>query len=351
MKTRKGAFLILVLSALYGSISSSAFCSDEERYGEFYKAANEKWAEYIDDISRMECSVVLTTSYHPNPESKTELNLVFDYPYYAVETTKDGVIENVSCFGKKYSFKLKRNPETDSFDIISLKKNELDIGPQYWKDIFFSEQEIDMNWLEEGGSFLRYNLGQELILWGLTTFPKLIQYDDFSIDSFSEDTEKIYVDYKLEPEGNFDEKSDHLLTPVRSGHFVLHRNSFLVESAEFFLRVGKDELQYELSYDYGSTDDNTFLKKKTMVARKVNDDSFVPHTTIFEYSNNEYKRQPLSRFKLSYYGLPEPRFESIGFTLWRVFFTLLGCALIAYALFTFYRRIKSDKKDLNDSVI
>lgn len=301
MRLRKETFWIvsLMLSALCCSVSSLAFCSDEERYGDYYKEANEKWADYLNDTSRMECSLVITTSYPPKPESKGELTIVFDYPYFAVERKENGVIKYVSCLGEDYGFKLNRNPETDSLEIFSLRKDKLDASPLDWKESFFSPSFLHNDWLVKGAQ-IRYYLGQEFILWGFVVLPQLLQHEDFSIESLSSDAEKIYVDYKLEPKDPFNS------IPVRSGSFVLFRDSYLVESAKFLLVLKGEEFPYSLNCEYESVDGNSILKKKTVVAEITNGESLAAHKTIFEYNDIKREKQPSSRFRLSYYGLPEP---------------------------------------------
>ena len=132
------------------------------------------------------------------------------------------------------------------------------------------------------------------------------------------------------------------MTPERSGHFVLSKETLLPESVEFSFGP-ENELQYSLSCEYESADGKNRLKKKTMIARKAGDDTDPPHTTVFEYSGVSSKRQPASRFKLSYYCLPEPKFEDDGVMLWRTLFALVACAMIVYAVSAFYRKRKANK--------
>ena len=193
-----------------------------------------------------------------------------------------------------------------------------------------------------GGGSLRYLIGEALVMWGDLTLPRLLRREGFSIEGFSDDGENIRVDYKLEPEESFDGDPEHLTAPARSGHFVLSKETLLPESVEF--SVGpENELQYTLSCEYESADGKNQLKKKTMTARKAGDDTDPPHATVFEYSGVSSKKQPASRFKLSYYGLPEPKFEDDGVMRWRILFALAACVMILYAASAFYRKRKANK--------
>ena len=348
-KTKAFLLFALVITALF-SPYCPAFCSEEAEYGEFYSAVNGAWADYVSGLSRMECTVVLTGSYPPRPEFKTEFTVVFDFPYYAVEKKENGVIESVSCFGRKYSFKLNRNAETGSYEITNLQQNKKGAGSSLWNDLFFAETDPDdhssWNWMFYGGRSLRYGIGEALVMWGDLTLPRLLRREGFSIEGFSDDGEKIRVDYKLEPEESFSGDPEHLMellmTPERSGHFVLSKETLLPESVEFSVGA-ENELQYSLSCEYESADGKNQLKKKTMTARKAGDDTDPPHTTVFEYSGVTIKKQPASRFKLSYYGLPEPKFEDDGVILWRTLFALAACVMILYAASSFYRKRKANK--------
>ena len=348
-KTKAFLLLAVVITALF-SPCGPAFCSEEQEYGEFYSAANEAWADYIGGLSRMECTVVLTGSYPPRPEFKTEITVVFDFPYCAVENKENGVIKSVSCFGRKYSFRLDRNAETGSYEITNLQQNKTNADSSLWNDLFFAETDPDdpssKSWRSYGGGSLRYLIGEALVMWGDLTLPRLLRREGFSIEGFSDDGEKIRVDYKLEPEESFsgdpEHLMEHLMTPERSGHFVLSKETLLPESVEFSVGA-ENELQYSLSCEYESADGKNQLKKKTMTARKAGDDTDPPHTTVFEYSGISSKRQPASRFKLSYYGLPEPKFEDDGVILWRTLFALAACAMILYAASAFYRKRKANK--------
>lgn len=348
-KTKAFLLLAVAITALF-SPCGPAFCSEEAEYGEFHSAVNGAWADYVSGLSRMECTVVLTGSYPPRPEFKTEFTVVFDFPYYAVERKENGVIESVSCFGRKYSFKLNRNAETGSYEITNLQQNKTNADSSLWNDLFFAETDPDdhssWNWMFYGGRSLRYGIGEALVMWGDLTLPRLLRREGFSIEGFSDDGEKIRVDYKLEPEESFngdpEHLMEHLMTPERSGHFVLSKETLLPESVEFSVGA-ENELQYSLSCEYESADGKNQLKKKTMTARKAGDDTDPPHTTVFEYSGISSKRQPASRFKLSYYGLPEPKFEDDGVILWRALFALAACVMILYAASAFYRKRKANK--------
>lgn len=346
-KTKTFLLLAVVITALFSSCGPAS-CSEEAEYREFYSAVNAAWADYVSGLSRMECTVVLTGSYPPKPEFKKETTVVFDFPYCAVERKENGVIESVSCIGRKYSFRLNRNAETGSYEITDLHRNKTGAGSSLWNDLFFAENDPDdpwsRNWRGNGGGPLRYLIGEALVMWGDLTLPRLLRREGFSVEGFSDDGEKIRVDYKLEPEESFGGDPEHLMTPERSGHFVLSKETLLPESVEFPFGP-ENELQYTLSCEYESADGKNLLKKKTMVARKAGDDTDPPHTTVFEYSGISSKRQPASRFKLSYYGLPEPKFEDDGVMLWRILFALAACAMIVYAVSAFYRKRKANKGD------
>ena len=344
-KTKAFLLLAVVITALF-SPCGPAFCSEEAEYREFYSAVNAAWADYVSGLSRMECTVVLTGSYPPEPEFKKETTVVFDFPYCAVERKENGVIESVSCIGRKYSFRLNRNAETGSYEITDLHRNKTGAGSSLWNDLFFAENDPDdpwsRNWRGNGGGSLRYLIGEALVMWGDLTLPRLLRREGFSIEGFSDDGENIRVDYKLEPEESFSGDPEHLTAPARSGHFVLSKETLLPESVEFPFGP-ENELQYTLSCEYEYADGKNRLKKKTMVAGKAGDDTDPPHTTVFEYSGVSSKKQPASRFKLSYYGLPEPKFEDDGVMLWRTLFALAACAMILYAASAFYRKRKANK--------
>lgn len=346
-KTKAFLLLAVAITALF-SPCGPAFCSEEAEYGEFHSAVNGAWADYVSGLSRMECTVVLTGSYPPRPEFKTEFTVVFDFPYYAVEKKENGVIESVSCFGRKYSFKLNRNAETGSYEITNLQQNKTNADSSLWNDLFFAETDPDdpssKSWRSYGGGSLRYLIGEALVMWGDLTLPRLLRREGFSVEGFSDDGEKIRVDYKLEPEESFDGDPEHLTAPARSGHLVLSKETLLPESVEFPFGP-ENELQYTLSCEYEYADGKNRLKKKTMVAGKAGDDTDPPHTTVFEYSGVSSKKQPASRFKLSYYGLPEPKFEDDGVILWRTLFALAACVMILYAASAFYRKRKANKEN------
>ncbi len=332
---------MLLLTASVSSLCGlSVFCSDEERYKEFYDAANAHWADYINSISGMECSVVITGIYPPEPERKTESTVVFDFPNFAIEKMADGNADEVSCFGKAYHFELKRNPGTGSYALVTLRQNESNTDPDAWKNLFFSKSNPDDTWTFAGGKSLMYSIGQALTLWGPTRLPQLIQYKGFSIESFTDDGQKIDVGYRFEPEKDFGEESETLLTPVRSGHFVLLKENYLLESAEFVMRLGDERLRYTLHCEYAPAGGKSMLKKKTMTARKENDETDPEHVTVFDYDYHNFKRQRDSRFTLSYYGLPEPDYAGKGFYFFRVLFMLLGCAVIAWAVSSFCRKLR-----------
>ena len=300
----------------------------------------------------MEWTVSTSLDYGPDAGKENETTCIFNFPNFVMEHKKDGVLKRVSGYGKKYSFRLYRNGESNHLEIESFEQNKSAVKPGLLTDFISGAIPPEGHWLSAGGRHLGA-MSQPLTLYGFTTLQQLFTFQDFSISSLTEDGEKYYIDYTLEPqkpelpvsEADAAEflKSDFPETPVRSGHLVLLKESYLPESAEFSLEIGTLEdgqmitEHAAVTCAYGQVEGKTVLKSKKFVISSDGD----PRTTLWTYGNVSFQKEPASRFTLSYYGLPEPEFENgfISPAILRGVFIFAGCVLIALSvLFRLYRK-------------
>lgn len=328
-------WLISVVATLCVT-TTTAFCVDQDEYGEFLASACHKWNEYLHLISKMECAVFTTSREDPAPEKKYETVVVFDFPCFAMENIKEGQIQEVDCYGKKYHFRLKRNEINGKFEITKLQKNLENVKYSSWENLFYKSAFSNDEWGYFGGRNLRIKLGGSLYLAGPVSLPQLVQCESFKIKNLTEDSDKIYVDYQFEPSYDISDNADYLL-PIRSGRFVLSKESYLLNSAEFGMAYGDPSDSYcpkRIKCEYVQSGNRWVLKSKNSELVLDSERSFA---TVASYENIRLKKQRSSRFTLSYYGLPEPNFDDDRMFLIRLILVILGCMLIAYAVLDFYR--------------
>lgn len=295
----------------------------------FIRTALQKWDEYLSGLADMECSVQVTTHYPADPEQHFESSVVFSYPYFALETLKDGSISEVRCYGKQYLFRLIRDSETNILKLDGLEPHTPAPDLSYWLDTFSRPDQPKDNWYMGGGRGTTHFVARSLLLFADTWLPKLFRAESFSIKSLTEDEERFYVDFEFKPDLDMTDPND-FPTPVRSGRLVLLKDSYLPERADFGLQIGNERYQRLLSFEYAKVDGKTVLKSEKEEWSR-GDDVFFTHYT---FDNIRFKKARSSRFTLSHYGLTEP--DSKGRFVRRIL-ALLGCAAICYALFRFYR--------------
>ena len=317
-------FLFLSVCVPGGSVPA-------DEYAGFIRDALQKWDEYLSGLADMECTVRVTTHYPPDPEQYFESTVVFNYPYFALETFKNGSVNEVRCYGKRYLFRLIGDNETNTLKLDRLGSHPQAPDLSYWLDTFSRPDRPNDDWyITGGGRVTTLLVARSLHLYAGTWLPTLFRSESFSVDSLTEDGERFCVDFKFEPESDMTDP-DFLSTPVRSGRLVLLKDSYLPESADFGLQTGPNERRRELlSFEYAEVAGKTVLKSKKEEWSQGGDAFY----TLYSFDNIRFKKERSSRFTLSHYGLPEPDFE--GRSVRRIF-VLLGCAFIFYALFRLYR--------------
>jgi hypothetical protein len=331
---------MLLFPAIIFFVTPIGFGTEREEYARFLETATQKWNDHIQNISRMECSILSTKKRNDEPEMKSEQTVVIDFPNYAVESKENGLIQYVNCYGKKYHFRLKRNKESGDFEITDLVPNETDVDPNLWNDMFYRKfyntVHCEEEWARVGGESIRLLLGRALILWGPTALPQLTHFENFSIENFTEDDERIYIDYQFEP-GDLSVTMEGYRSPIRSGSFVLFKDTYLLESADFVLDFGDERPPEWLQCEYTRIDGKPVLKNE----RTKSPNMFY----TYEYEKVRFKKQPSSRFTLSHYGLSEPDFVDRRTGILRSVLVLLACMLIFYALLNIYRKRREKLTD------
>lgn len=293
-------------------------------YAEFIRTATQKWNEYLSGLANYECSVSVSVRNQPDTEEKYETNVVFNCPNYAIDGMKDGSVNTAVCCGEQYSFRLERDSETKSLDIQTLCENKTAPDRNFWVRSFSETDLPEDDWYGGGGRSIAVQVGRALHLFASTFLPQLFHFESFSIDRLTEDGDRFQVDYTFEPESDETSppNSEGRLTPVRSGHLVLLKDSYLPESADF-TAAGHRVL---LTFEYETIGGKTVLKNKKQEFFAGDE----VRTTLFSCDNIRFKKAPSSRFRLSYYGIPEPDFVKPTWS--RYIFILLGVIIILAAV-------------------
>jgi hypothetical protein len=286
-------------------------------------------SEYMERVAPLQMNETTESS----TDSKRHSTIVTDHTYFSAESNltsdKDGVIytgKRVSAFNKNYFFVIDGNPVNNEWHIVRLAKHDTDVVPvKKW----LTDPNRDVQ--SPFGRYRTYYL--PFILIGTYTVLDVLKHPCFRQESIVANADgTIRISFKADPPD--DEEAPFL--PMLEGSVNLTPD-YLVKDASL-IQLDGNSFSVDNEYSDESQLKERFLVKHTETL-KNSEKTFSKRTWIID--TEILPKLPKNRFKLSYYGLPEPDFGEGKPNVLRAFLVLLGSVLILFALYRGYKKTRS----------
>lgn len=230
-------------------------------------------------------------------------------------TSKDGGIR-VTGYNAKYSFSISGNAVSKDWRIDSVVRNQ---------EPFLLQNNLLRK--DNGGPPAQARFREMIlpfVVCGDFTLLDVISNDNTllnSIEELSDGSVRFSFSTKDPSESN-----PETLLHFSEGQVTLNSN-YMVKESEIVIEPG-----YTLSImnEYSPATDREILTRHTEISR--NDGKEVLKHDL-QINVQSPVKVPRNRFYLSYYGLPEPKFDKDAVSLWRTFFVLVGGLAIVLSIF------------------
>lgn len=336
-------FTVALLICLAGNFSFlyARDDSDVEQY--VTKNATELWGTYLKALQKgVEGNVRIQTFYNDK--------LGYQYDDYVIREKKWSLDESedpqentssVKSITDGYSFRISRQSDGQDWNVDLLEKTSPGTITNI-KDYSFPTGE-EQNWGEVQDEVLRWYILKGYSLFGNNYLPTLLRLPEFTIES-AEKVNRDGVDYyrvdfsfnqptvTVEADGEVGEMpTKYPLIAVSSGSLLLTTDYLLIKEAEVnTISYGSQTIKN----DYKIVDGVPLISEYHLTKHGNGGDYRETWTFDFRIGTNNGS----SRFKLSYYGLPEPNFGDSGISLVRYVILVTGLVLIGVGVWRIVRR-------------
>ena len=317
-------FLFVFSFVLSWTAVSPCVAANELSADELRENIERAISEYIANDSTQQFNVTL--DYTTDTESRqTRRTIITGKQGYLKEgpltagdtgdiTSKDGGIR-VTGYNAKYSFNMSGNAVSKAWRIDSVEKN---------KEPFL----LQNNWLRKYNDGPPYQAHfREMILpfvvCGNFTLLDVVNNDNALLNSIEELSDgSVRFSFSMK---DISESTPETLLHFSEGQVTLTPH-YMIKESEIVIETG-----YTLSItnEYSAATDREILTRHTEISRKDEKDVLKYDLRIDVQSP---VKVPRNRFYLSYYGLPEPKFDEDAVGLWRAFFVLVGGLAIVLSI-------------------
>lgn len=341
--------VILFFFALLLMLNEPSY-SNDVLLEEFRRDAPQAWLNYLESLRNIEFTKKLSERYIENGGPDTNSSITqktVNYPYQIGRY--DGVVageHSSEIFAHNPLYRFALEPDKDNpgkWSIIRCNKMEPPSKAQLQFPAIenYSVRRPLAKLPFENQVLL--GLAESLKIHFLFWFPSLAADDEFEIVQMTEeydgDLRMAHIVYRYEPE---DVAGTVGPAALRSGQvWLLPDNSWVVKKAIFDVldagdRTRKIRFEHTLEYDLPVA---RYPLPTKVVTTCDYGTSNPPDEGIYEYEwKRDPPRRPKKEYYLSYYGLPEPEFES-SFKWVRPALVLLGLLFISMA----YRVMRNRK--------
>ncbi len=328
--------------------ATAAFSNDAQSLQErFKKEAPKVWKDYLNHLRTIK--VMTRYSFESQVESYSdvrEITRTLDLPYALTETrmtssTDPEPVYSLVGHTPRYRFVLTKDEtaETDasSWKLKSVDKIEEKSGEFQFPGLDAVNSELPSD------NCLVLLLSEALKLHFMFFLPSLCASEDFEITDIAEESEDgqkiVHIVYRHEPQGVVGVVGSAAL---RSGElWLIPDRSWVVKKAVVnILDTGDrtDKLYAITNIEYKDDGDCYPIPQSVETILKRTDTDETEATFFNEFTQTrDFKKINKKECYLSYYGIPEPKFEGDGD--WRRHaIVLLGLVIVAAAYFVFQRR-------------
>ena len=323
----------------------------------FKTRAIKKWQEMFNQASCYECTMVsrLIEGNKIVSEDKYEVGVMF--PFLYIERNEEQHTSfSVECHNNKYGFTLGKDDILSNWKINNVVKYERPIDPKKeWimkpaTSIFVEERKIVEHYNDDerqrGVDFMVRLSSVWGQLCGTNLLPCLFSDPDFHITTISKIINEDGVPcFRLE--FTFKSGGEHNLFNIREGTIDLDCSNYAVRHA--YYNWGRTDYNFkDVTLMYSSTNNTGFPLVSKIILHDIENGN-LRHIEEIEYDYRPVTNLTEDRFKLSYYGFPEPIFEDDAKFDVRWYFLIGGCFFIALAvLITRRRRSEPERQDADD---
>ncbi len=311
---------VLSWTAVLSCVSAKELSADELR-----ENIERAVSEYIAYDSTQEFNVTL--DYTTDTESRQTRRTIIsgkqgflkEEPLTAGDTgditSKDGGIR-VTGYNAKYSFNISGNAVSKDWRIDSVVKN---------KERFV----LQNNLLRKDNDGPPYQARfREMILpfvvCGYFTLLDVVNNDNTILNSIEELPDgSVRSSFSMK---DISESNPETLLHFSEGQVTLTPH-YTVKESEVVIEPGYKQ---SIKNEYSGATDREILTRHTEISRSDGNEVLKYDLRIDVQSP---VKAPRNRFYLSYYGLPEPKFDEDAVGLWRAFFVLVGGLAIVLSIF------------------
>ena len=321
----------------------------------FKDSAVKKWQEMFNVADSYE--IVVTTRRIENDkvieESCSQGAVLFPCNYIEVDEENR---QTIKCCNSQYGFALHRDKHASDWEINYVHKYNRELNRKrdwrmrHYASYYPLTDRMVKHYTDEELDRRLYSMVCNSSVWGqlnpLYFLPCLFTDSDFKITSITEIVnEDGFPCYNVE--FNYKPGSEHNLLNVKEGRIELDRKNYAIRRAVY--KWGRTDYNIQdVTMSYAEKDDVGFPLVTKRVLRDI-ENGKLRHIEEIEYDYRPVTNLTEDRFKLSYYGFPEPIFEDDAKFDVRWYFLIGGCFFIALAvLITRRRRSEPERQDADD---
>ena len=347
--------MLVTFSVVLNAFGCTLVCGAEIDVQSFKNDAVKKWQDMFEvaDSYDLNVEIKLIENDTVVRQSRSESAVLFPCSY--MERNEDGRII-VNCHNNKYGFTLQKEDEDSDWEIQNVRKYDHElVRKRDWRmrhcaSFFPTQDRFERHYTDEEMDRGLYSMVCNSSEWGQINpsylLPCLFTDSDFKITSITEIVnEDGFPCYNVE--FNYKPGSEHNLLNVKEGRIELDRKNYAIRRAVYKWGPTDYNIQ-DVTLSYAEKDDVGFPLVTKRVLRDI-ENGKLRHIEEIEYDYRPVTNLTEDRFKLSYYGFPEPIFEDDAKFDVRWYFLIGGCFFIALAvLITRRRRSEPERQDADD---
>lgn len=338
--------LALLLTGLVGFVKPSASEEVKVDIPSFKKNAIKRWNEEFEAADNYECTKLFKRIEDGKVVSEDRSRILVQFPCNLLETgnvDENGYL-NVKCNNTAYGFSLHNEEHSWKIDLVHRNVGNLsrkkDWHMRNHASYYVEEDRLVQHYsVEETQRGLDFMVNSSSV-WGQLNpsylLPCLITDPDFTITSVTEIINESGVPcYNVE--FAYQSESEHNLFNVREGRIELDRTNYTIQRAVYNWGSPEYDAVKDVTLSYAKNDSLPF----PLVTKSVTKD--IENGKLRFTEEIDYEFRPLTdlaedRFKLSYYGFPEPIFEDDFNFDSRWYFLAAGVFFVALATLIGRRR-------------
>ena len=328
--------LLAIVVLVFGS---SNVVARADEISDFKKTALKKWTEQFSNVDKYSCRITLKSSDLP----PSEYEFTMCYPSNLIERRGKKNI-TIECNNSRYGFSLLKSVTEKEWKIEGIYRHERRINRQKdWK--FRKEGDYSPELMQNGLFLMETTSNLWTQIYPTMNLPCLFQDEDFIVSNLKHTTnEKGVKIVKFNFSYPVDKMENYM--KIEGGVIELNEHDYSILRIEHMGgTVAGSKTEIELEYDEGAFPFPAV--KRQLLKMTKNGKLLFEEETSYSFKMDDSLSE--DRFTLSYYGIPEPKFEDDSKFDVRWYFLIGGCFFIALAvLITRRRRSEPERQDADD---